>query len=150
MKASSKNRCIFSIFYILLLWGFEKLYAQDTLLAKISNDDMSIKAKLDSIRDRLKKDTVSSELIFFDIDFEQKNAYGCILVKDSQRLKGNKIEIIDNIEHVYPLTKKLIELDSKILNELFSYPDNFMKNFFPMETHSISHDNEVYFFESKW
>lgn len=60
MKASSKNRCIFSIFYILLLWGFEKLYAQDTLLAKISNDDMSIKAKLDSIRDRLKKDTVSS------------------------------------------------------------------------------------------
>ena len=57
-----------AVFSILLLWVFQKLYAQDTLLTKISNDDMSIKAKLDSIRDRLKKDTVSSELFFFNIN----------------------------------------------------------------------------------
>ncbi len=113
---------------------------------KSKSKNAFIKAKIDSIRNKLINDSVSSELIYIDIDFLYKNAYGCIIAKNEGDINGNRIEFINSKVNIFLIDTKAIRSASKNIDELFSYPSQFVENFFPNTNHQLSHDNEMYFF----
>jgi hypothetical protein len=114
--------------------------------SKSKSKNIFIKEKIDSIRNTLINDSVSSELIYIDIDYLDKNAYGCIIAKNEGKINGREIKLVNSKENIFLIDSKSIKSASKTINELFFYPNQFIENFLPNTVHQLSHDNEMYFF----
>ena len=100
--------------------------------------------KIDSIGNQLKTDTTGSFVLFFNLSFSGKNAYGCAVSYHDRKISGNRLRFIDEIKHTYGLTESSIANNKQLLKKLFDSPDTYVKNLLGNADNSLTHDNAMY------
>lgn len=104
--------------------------------------------KVDSIRICLQKDSLSSSLLFLEIDYLNKEAYGCIIYNANNNLKGYRIVISQDSVNRIELSQRILKKYSNSLKAFFVSPSDFLTGFpgITKNKHLMSHDTKRYLF----
>ncbi|MBS1600825.1 MAG: hypothetical protein JST75_21575 [Bacteroidetes bacterium] len=145
----SYNRYIRFVSVLVFLFFFRKntLSQTDSLSIQLNNDILN--HKIDSIKNILKADTSNTLLMFFNVDFMDRNAYGCVIFKKDNAIDGYKISFLENGIKKSALNHALLKSNKKLLEDFFRNPSDFLTDFPPKKKQPLSHDNAIYLFLKK-